>query len=337
MKVSCRWIVGPRYDLTFFIGSCAVTWVFLALYHGLRHFEVVVGPGSVLCTYFIFTAVFDHPHIFQTFSRTHADADEFQRHRWLHTWGLAAFLVGGVAVAAAGFLGELIVFAAIFGSWHIIRQHWGLLRAYKARNGDRAPLDDAIDGTLFYSGMFGFLLEDYTGIAGPTEIFGGLHVRFPSIPELIGPLVMGVFVITLVVFVWRQLALVRAGRPVNVPKVLFLVAAIGTHGLVFWATATPFLVGEALETSYHNVQYQGWVMHYRRRRFGAGVVLRWFVVALAYGLVVGTLEVTSLLYQKTVGWVFLPFFMVVVYHYYVDGKVWRLGSDATLRDTVLAS
>jgi hypothetical protein len=330
-----NWIVSARYDLFFFIGSCALTWVFLGLYHGLRSAEILARPESVLVTYFVFTALFDHPHIFQTFARTHADRREHARHRLTHTVGLAAFIVAGFVLAGLGYLRQLIVVAAIWGSWHIIRQHWGFLRAYKAVNGDTARIDDLLDGALFYSGMLGFLLYDYAGITGETPIYGSLRVTFPSIPPWIADVAWYAFLVVLALFVVRQLVLLRA-RALNVPKLVFLLAALGTHGLVFRGTSTPFLVAESLETAYHNVQYQGWIMHYQRRRFGGTrVVLRWLAMALAYGLVVGTIEVIGLT-EETLSWVFLPFFMIVLYHYYVDGKIWKLSKDPELRQAMFA-
>src|SRR5690606_27875905 len=118
-------------------------------------------------------------------------------------------------------------------------------------------------------------LYDYAGITGETPIYGSLRVTFPSIPPWIAELAWHGFLVVLALFVLRQLLLLRAGA-INLPKLVFLLAALGTHGLVFRATSTPFLVAESLETAYHNVQYQGWIMHYQRRRFGGGrVVLRW--------------------------------------------------------------
>jgi len=138
----------------------------------------------------------------------------------------------------------------------------------------------------------------------------------------------------LTLFVWRQLWLVRTRRPVNLPKILLLVAALGTHGLVFFFTATPFLIAEALETTYHDVQYQGWMRHYQKRRFGPQVLRRWLFMALAYGCIVGVIEVVA--YSvPALGWIFIPFGMIVLWHYWVDGKIWRMRQQPELRKSVL--
>lgn len=333
-RVACRWLVSARYDLTFFVLSCLVTWVFLGIYLGLGSLGVDLDARGILITYFLFTAVFDHPHIFQTFSRTHADRVEYKRHRGTHTFGLALFVLTGFLLSAKGYESQLIVFAALFGTWHIVRQHWGFLRVYKARNDDFEPVDNWLDGLTFYSGMVAFVLYDYTGNPPDTVIYGKLIAHFPNAPEWLGEAAWYFFLVCLVLFVGRQLHRLATGRPINVPKLLLMAAAMGTHGLVFFFTATPFLIAEALETAYHNVQYQGWVMHYQRRRFGAHVVRKWLGVALLYGLIVGAIEIAGLL-DRTWSWLFTPFAMAVLYHYWVDGKIWRMRQAPELRHAML--
>jgi hypothetical protein len=326
-----RWIVSPRYDLCFFIGSCVFTFLFYLLYLWAGRMGWFLGGDRILVTYFVFTAFFDHPHIFQTFARTHGDREEFARRRTLHTWGLAAFLVAGIAVALLRWEAEAIVFAAIYGTWHIIRQHAGFIRIYKALNSDKAPLDNWLDLGTFYTGAFACLLNDYTDLNGPIQIYGTLSVRFPELPSGSGELLWGVFLAFLVALGFRQVWLVGSGRRVNAPKLLLMGAALLTHWFVFFATATPFLVAEALETAYHDVQYQGWVMHYQRRRFQVRhVVLKWGFAALAYGLCVGTIETLGLM-RPGLAWLFIPFTMLVIWHYYVDGRIWKVSQDPELR------
>lgn len=337
-----RWIVSPRYDLSFFIGSCIFTFLFYALYRGAGAMGWFLGGDRILITYFVFTAFFDHPHIFQTFARTHGDPVEFQRRRTLHTWGLAAFIVAGALVVALGWEAELIVFAAIFGTWHIIRQHYGFLRVYKSLNRDRAPVDNFLDYATFYTGAFACLFTDYGDLREPIVIYGSERVHFPSLPGEVGDAVWWCFLALLVAFGFRQVWRVATGRGVNPPKLLLMAAALGTHYFVFFATATPFLVAEALETAYHDVQYQGWIAHYQRKRLAGGtaggarrVVLKWGLLALAYGLIVGTLETLGLMNPGWL-WIFVPFTMVVIWHYYVDGRIWRFSEDPELRELMAA-
>jgi hypothetical protein len=328
-----RWLVSPRYDLGFFIGSCALTFAFYGLYRVAHHWGFFLRGDSILITYLLFTALFDQPHIFQTFSRTHFDRQEFSRRRGLYTWGIAGFAAAGLVVTALGWEAQLIVAAAIVGTWHIIRQHWGFLKVYKAINGDLHPLDNWLDGLTFYTGMFACLFNDYSDLRGPIVIYRDLQARFPSLPAHAGELAWSCFLVLLVLFGLRQTWRVMEGKALNVPKLLLLAAALSTHYFVFFATATPFLVAEALETVYHDVQYQGWMMHYQRRQFPGvkQVVLKWFAAALLYGVVIGIIEIYGLLQYGWAVWLFAPFAMVVLFHYYADGLIWRFREQPELR------
>jgi hypothetical protein len=330
-----RWIVGPRYDLFFFIGSCVFTLLFFGLYRVAHHFDFILHGDSILITYFFFTALFDHPHIFQTFARTHLDKAEFAKRKTLHTWGLLAFILAGFFFIGMGWESELIVGASIFGSYHIIRQHYGFLRAYKGINRDTEDLDNWLDYGTFYSGMFACFFNDYTDIKGPIVVYRELQAKFPSLPEEITEVTWALFLGFLVLFLGRQAWRLYAGLPINVPKILLMLAVLVTHYYIFFATATPFLVAEALETAYHDIQYQGWMMHYERNRFPhiPKIVAKFFGVAMLYGLVVGVIEIYGLQYTWAM-WVFVPFTMIVLYHYYVDGLIWKFGQDPELRQVM---
>jgi hypothetical protein len=328
-----RWIVSPRYDLTFFIGSCVFTWAFFGLYLVADQIGWVLQGDNILITYFVFTAFFDHPHIFQTFARTHLDTQEFNRRRFLYTWGLGLFIVAGFLITAMGWESELIVFASVFGTWHIIRQHYGFIRAYKSLNNDTEDIDDWLDYGLFYSGTFACFFNDYTDIKGPIVIYRELTARFFNLPYEITEITWGLVLGFLVLFIGRQVWKLMLGKPLNLPKLLLLAAALTTHYFVFFATATPFLVAEALETAFHDVQYHGWMMHYEKRRFPniRNIVFKMLGIGLLYGIVVGVIEIYGLLRVEWAMWVFVPFTMIVLYHYYVDGLIWKFGKDPELR------
>ncbi|GAB4460006.1 MAG: hypothetical protein OHK0029_23340 [Armatimonadaceae bacterium] len=330
-----RWIVSPRYDLTFFIGSCVLTFLFFGLYQIAHHFGFILKGDSVLITYFLFTALFDHPHILQTFSRTHYDREEFEKRKTLYTWGLAGFIAVGFVFLLLKWEGYLIVGAAIYGTWHIIRQHWGFIKIYKGLNNDRAPLDNWLDGAAYFTGMFACFFTDYGDTQGPLIVYGDLKVTVPSLPGEWGEALWSVFLALITGVVLRQVWRAGNGQGVNVPKLLLMSAALGTHYFIFFLTATPFLVAEALETAYHDVQYQGWMMHYQRKRFPhiRQVALKWGVIALLYGIVVGVIEIKGLLEPGSWAmWLFVPFTMVVIFHYYVDGLIWRFRDYPELRE-----
>lgn len=338
-----RWIVSAKYDLFFFMGSCIFAFAFLGLYRiALAYqFKFILNGEAILVTYFFFTAIFDHPHIFQTFARTHLDQEEFQRRKFLHTWGILGFILAGLAISLAGYDSELILFASIFGSYHIIRQHYGFLRAYKGLNQDREPLDNWLDYSMFYTGMFACFFNDYTEQQnnGYITIYANMKAWFPNLPTFLPDILWGIFIVLLALFLARQVWKLLVGEPINLPKLLLLTTALGTHYFIFFVTATPFLIAEAIETAYHDVQYQGWIMHYQRKRYPnrRGMVGKWLFASLAYGLLIGLLEVYGLWKQGWLMLLFVPFTMIVIYHYWVDGLIWRFSQDKTLRETMFGA
>ena len=333
-----RWIVSPGYDLAFFIGSCVVSILFLGLYLWANAYGWAPGGDSVLMTYFIFNALLDHPHIFQTFSRTHYDSEEFARRRGLYTWGLGALIVLGWVLVWAGLKTHLIVFAAFYGSWHIVRQHSGFLKAYKGLNRDTERVDDILDGGIFYAGLLAFILHDYVDLHGPVVIYEGLSAPFPSVPGWLSQSAWAIFWVFAGAFVLRQLQRLLRGQGLNVPKLLLLSAILSTRFLLFWFFTTPFLVAEALETAYHNVQYHGWMNHYQKRRYQhARVAATWLVLALVYGGIVALIETLNLLHPNSFwDYLFAPFAMLILFHYYIDGKVWRFRDYPKLREQMFS-
>jgi hypothetical protein len=336
--VKPRWIVSARYDLAFFIGSCALTFAFYGLYRTAHNFGFLLHGDSILITYFFFTALFDHPHIFQTFARTHADKDEFQKRKGLYTWGLAGFIAAGFVGVALKWEAYLIVGAAVYGTWHIMRQHYGFLKIYKALNDDRAPLDNWLDGLTYFTGMFACFFNDYGDVRGPLVVYGSVKVSVPNLPGEWGEGLWVVFLVLLTLFGFRQVGRAMLGHRVNLPKILLMLSALGTHYFVFFATATPFLVAEALETAYHDVQYHAWMAHYEKRRFPGirHVALKWGATALAYGCIVGMIEIKGLLQPDSWAmWAFIPFTMVVIFHYFVDGLIWKMSDYPELGKLLL--
>ncbi len=321
----CQWIVSKEYDLFFFIGSSALTFIFFGLYQLLKMNDVLLHGESILLTYFIFTVLLDHPHIFQTFSRTHYDGQEYKKRRLLYTWGLGLLILDGFILTLAGYEHELIIFAAVFGSWHIIRQHWGFIRAYKLRNHDYHQWDNRLDFSTFFVGMFACFFHDYSGVSEAELIYEPLWVVFPGVPEWFSQLLWNIFLILLVIFILRQIYRYYVDKQINIPKLLLMSVAFMTHYFIFFVAAVPFLIAEVLETAFHNVQYQGWIMHYQKSHYPdkKNIVIKWLLASLLYGIIAGIIEIASLYYSGIMTLLFVPFSMFVLFHYYVDGVVWK--------------
>ncbi|PKL77089.1 MAG: hypothetical protein CVV27_06980, partial [Candidatus Melainabacteria bacterium HGW-Melainabacteria-1] len=116
LRFSQRWLVSPRFDLSFFVFSGLLSFGFWGLYAGLVAWGWQPDGLAILITYFLFTTCLDLPHIFQTFARTHADQTEFRRRRGLYTWGLGLLLLTGFVFVPIGIEPWAIGLAALYGS-----------------------------------------------------------------------------------------------------------------------------------------------------------------------------------------------------------------------------
>jgi hypothetical protein len=338
--VIARWIVSPAYDLTFFIGGAALVGVFLGIYLALVRFGLRPSGHAQLYTYAIYTCVLDLPHIFQTFSRTHADATEHARRRRLYTWGIPFVMLAGLVVPATGLEDPFVAFVALYGSHHIVRQHVGFLKIYQGLNEPYSRLDRFLDRMALELGLYTCIVHDYA-VDAPTTwhqtvtVYGTMQASFPAIPERIVEVADAVALVALAAFCLRQVVLVARGGKLNLPKLLLMGAALTTHLFVFVVASVPFLLGEVLETAYHDAQYHGFVAHYQRRRFPGtrSVARRWLGASLVYGVVAGTVE--TLGYTRPVlHWLFAPFEMLTLFHYFIDGRIWRIRDCPELRDVL---
>lgn len=334
-----RWIVSPRYDLGFFVGAGALTFAFWGLYEGLKLLGFAPSGLAALLTYFVFTAFLDLPHIFQTFARTHADGTEFARRRKTYVYGLPALMLAGLAIPALGLDAWFIAFMAMYGSHHVVRQHVGFMKIYQGLNDPLRPADRLIDRLALELGLYACVLHDYTSEQGQllrdVHVYGPWHATFPALPAVIPHAIETAAWVALGVFAVRQLQLAVAGERLNWPKLLLMGMALATHYTVFIIAAVPFLVAEALETAYHDGQYHGWSMAYQRRRFPGvrRVALKWAAAALLYGLIAGTIETIGYA-NDLFYWLFAPLGMITLFHYWIDGKIWRLRENPELREVV---
>ena len=173
-RVRFSWILGPRKDLLFYIGSALAGWAYLALIlWAVGRLEdplrdplgtVQLGGWAIPLTLELlviasWALILDAPHVWATLARTLFDPDEWRLRgrelRFSFVWfavGPAAILAPYLAAAALRPLGvELsagrlalgaVVFFVFFRLWayyHVVRQHWGFFQLYKRKADDFGP------------------------------------------------------------------------------------------------------------------------------------------------------------------------------------------------------
>lgn len=327
-----KWIVSAKWDLTFFTGSVLLTYLYYGSYKlllNLPESSFFHQYAAVIVT-LSFYSLFDHPHIFQTFSRTHADSTEFARRRRLYTYGILGVLALGYAIQLFHFNDRFETFLNIYGIWHILRQNSGFLRLYRKRGEEYSPLDSYLDYTLLYGSVAIFLLIRIFVKSKAVqsdlnlESYASWFPQWESVPEFLHKL----FFLFLIVYALRQLYLFMKGE-MNLPKILFLTAIVGTYYFTYVFSDPPFGLLVVLDTVYHDVQYQGWIIHFQKQRLTSSWK-KWFLASISYGLVYAGLAIFS--FQSAIGsWFLPPFLMLVLFHYFIDGRIWRFSQNPELR------
>ena len=370
-RLSVNWIISRRTDLCCFIGGALAGYAMFFLHAGLGL--------NMITVWFIWYMVLDAPHFFGTYSRTYLDREEMRTRRRLLLGSLLLLLVGpaivllsyglhagGIASHRMPFL-VLVGFVSLWAYWHVVRQHYGIMALYKRKNGDVQPWDRRLDQMILYTGLlapflaFGLRHPDARvtlGLSAVPAVGGWEHLLING--------TLGLLAGIIVVFAGRQVHRWRTGRPLNVPKLLFLLAVVPLHCFICYHPAVltaPLLGFSAFVTIYHDIQYHAIVYYYQRNRchsegvdgarFGlATKVSRNLPVFMGCAIAMGvTLGVIGCLLEVSPGCIpFLPsgtvalfgdvklqdlfysvFLGVLMHHYFVDQFIWRPSRDRNVQ------
>ncbi|SHK94515.1 hypothetical protein [Rhodothermus profundi] len=308
-RVSVNWIINQRADLLWFIGGALAGYLLFFMHAGLG--------WDMITIWFLWVIFLDSPHFFGTISRTYLDKQEFRQRKKLLTWSLLWFAAGPFMILVSWGLYHLgvenyqlpwkafLVFFGLWAYWHVVRQHYGFMRLYHRKNNDLDRIDYRIDSALLYGGL---LLPFLAFVVRHPEARRGLGLpeAFPDYPPLPhGSRLAALFdlnylqavtweqwvvaftaaaVGTLaVVFGIRQLVRIIRGEPINLPKILFMLAVVPLHVYICYAPAVltaPLLAFGAFVTIFHDIQYHAIVwFHHRNRYHRPGVDPRQFGLA----------------------------------------------------------
>ncbi|HLM55152.1 MAG TPA: hypothetical protein VK422_03430 [Pyrinomonadaceae bacterium] len=334
---TARWIIGPRDDLVWFIGSVAASYALFALYVG--------GLVPLIPMVVAWAILVDAPHVFATFTRTYFDREERRTRGRLLWWSLLFFAAGPVAVlAGAGY--AFFFVAALWAYYHLVKQHYGFMVLYKKKNGDLEKIDNALDRAFLLAAFtypfVRFVAEDPEALKRvPAFMHAGLGTleRVVLVPT----------VILTALWLGRQAQRAVRGRPLNVPKYLLLAAAVPMHWVVLLTPMAhkPIAI-VAMLTVYHNLQYHRLVWFHNRKyardgacreRHGAAHflsrrVFHYAVFGLVFGLwyqvprqyVNHAADPASFYTQLASGFLW----GYALLHYYLDSKIWRVRRDASV-------
>jgi uncharacterized membrane protein len=351
--ISLRWIISAREDLVWFIGSVVSSYALLLLYvKGLVPLVPMVALWAILI---------DAPHVFGTFSRTYFDRSERQNRARLLWGSLLFFLVGPLMV----WLGAGLIFffiAALWAYYHLVKQHYGFMVLYKKKNGDLAPIDNALDRLLL---LFAFNYPFVAFIAQDPEAMARVPGGLQNGVGVVATFLLAGTIILSVAWLARQIQRAVIGQPLDVPKYLLLAAAVPMHWIVL-LTPMPHkpIAIVAILTIYHNLQYHRLIWFHNqkytvsqtaardqlREKYGAAeMISRRILFYIAFGIVFGLIYQgprqllgyasmndkaagieTSFPVQLGISFLWGYAFI----HYYLDSKIWRVRRDKAVGEAL---
>jgi hypothetical protein len=344
-------IVSSRYDQSFFLLGA---WLFP---FGLWA-VASAHPSGPFAALLLFKLV-DYAHIVVTWPFVLFDRQTMAREGVFYGVGFAVILALSAVATAAGKQGQVIWWSIFiyWGAFHIVRQHYGFLRLYQARQRPRRARTGRAEVWCLYTGTaFPYLLNLNQGWALHAAVEAGEVFAVP-VPGAAVVVCGGVFVVALGATIFEAIAAYRAGEPVGALRLLTLGLAVSN----FWIGLLVYGKHDALHamlfiTSTHNVQYLAIIGYVARRRYtaegarenplaqlfvGRTFFGALFAGSLVYLLVIGWLSTTSpaLAFTRYVftdspgamSYAANALIGTVYVHYLFDGRMWKIGRDARLR------
>jgi hypothetical protein len=340
------WIVSKYQDLAWFHGSVLAGVALLICFRtlpGLNSATYSVYNPAVLVV-LVWGIVFDGTHVWATYARTYF-ADEATSRAGMPGTACFLWLAVGPAVAIAdhlwfaqdrsllGHAGLLfryfLVFAFLWAYWHLIRQHYGIMRLYARKS--REPVGNLDTAFLWVGSLYPYLRFSLSDAYAATNLPNLVPVAwYPAARPVLDAVFAAATAVLLLLWLRRQ----RQHRTVFGPKHLLIAVVVGFNMLVF-ATLDNLITITATLTIFHNLQYHRIVWLYERghNRVPMGTVSLYLGLGLLFGLlwygprIMGTAAVPSDLWRNILlglGW------GVAFHHYAVDARIWRVRRTPSL-------
>jgi hypothetical protein len=324
---SVPWIISKREDLIWFIGSSVVSYLALALMAS----GVPVLPIQLVWFFFI-----DGPHVFSTATRTYFDKEERSRLGWF-LWLPVPLLLIGPAMALAGYASLFFLIAFCWQQFHVVKQHFGFMMIYKAKNGEKSRHDFILDRWFLLSSFF-VPLAIFLIRAHP-DVF-----RDSTLVMWAENAMIAAYVFLAAGWIMRQAWKVRNRQALNAPKLALLVTLIPLQWFAL-LYASQYGAAGILRASiplglFHGLQYHRLMWFHNHNRYsleGAsgrhGVAVRLASSALKYLFVGVALNVLlTFLPQVILPSQILPAAVwgFAFAHYCLDARIWHVRSDRGL-------
>ena len=320
------YLFSPRTDVAVFLGSALLSLAALVLGQHLGYLQ----GESPEWTWVVAVLLVDVAHVWSTCFRTYFDPQQLRARPFLYAGTpLLAWLAGALVYWAAGG-GMFWRGLAYLAVWHFVRQQYGRVALYRAKNGDPGGWQRLLDTLTIY--LMTLYPLAYWHAHLPRKFWWFLAEDFAQAPAQLADLLAPLYWICLVLYAGRAVAsYLGNGRPSpGKDMVVFTTWWCWYVGIVVFNSDYAFTVTNVL---IHGIPYMALVYSRRpaqRTPWWAFVVSLW---ALAYA--------EELLWDRAVwhdhGWLFgSPWnldswhFLLVpllatpqITHYVLDGFIWK--------------
>jgi len=342
-----RWLFSAPIDLAVFGGTALIALALVAL-------GPSTGTESPEWTWITGVLLVDVAHVWSTAFVVYLDPAEWRRRPALYALVPALALAAGIALYAVGegVFWRALAYLAVF---HFIRQQYGWVMLYRARNGERDRPGHWLDGATVYMATLYPLIVWHTRLPRAFSWMkqGDFVVGLPAVAADIAG---WIYTALLVAYVVRAALAIAAGRPVAWGKhvVVAATAACWYVGIVATNADYAFTVTNVF---IHGVPYLALVYLYARAasrepdsRGGVAARLldgrRGLIVFLATLWAIAYVE--ELVWDRAIwhdrGWLFgaggeiggaalfvVPLLAVPqLTHYILDGFLWRRRANPRL-------
>lgn len=310
-RVRFAWIENWRADLIWYIGSAVLGLAIVPIVllvqpllldegarprYALSFLGVEVPLSVALLVVGGWSLLLDGPHFWPTLARTFLDPTEWRQRGPVLLRSLLLFLLGPALVASSWGLeaalrrvsgatsstlrgGGAFIVLWIFLGWayyHVFRQHWGFVRLYRYKGGERDPALDRADRTFFHLAMILPLLilatSPWAEKVVPLHSALGLDRPVVAGRSAVGMahlVLWGAYAANLVAYMACIARCFVRGVTQNCAKLVFLAAVVPVH-LVPFAFPSFLLFLQPIVGVGHALQYQRIVWRYGRRKYFEG-------------------------------------------------------------------
>lgn len=324
-RFRASWIISRREDLTWFIGSALVGYLAIAL---------MWAGFPMLPLQAVWFFVVDGPHVLGTITRTYFDKAERKKLGWF-LWILIPLLLVGPAMAVAGYASLFFLAAFCWQQFHVVKQHFGFVMLYKAKNRERDNKDRLLDRWFLLSSLIVplglFLLRTNPRVQGLTSF-------------TVAALAMIAYFLLTAAWFWRQTEKLRAKAEMNWPKLALIAGVVPLQWLALGFGAR-FGAAGVLQAAiplglFHGLQYHRLIWFHNRNRYSApdalernGLAARLATKASVYASVaIGLNFLLSFLPQALFPYqtVQAALWGIAFMHYCLDAKIWHVRGDKEL-------